>query len=134
MKWYFAGQFTRLIELAEYAVRARAVGLTITSRWLDQDFGLDYAGGSSEAGRGFAERDLEDIWVADGVLFFAEDPTIGIRRGGRHVEFGYSLALGKTIELIAPHGRENVFHSLVLDSAIYSTFEEWLQSKKDGVK
>jgi hypothetical protein len=129
MKWYFAGQFARLTELAECAVRARAGGLTITSQWLDQDPTSGYAGGSSEAGRVFAERDLEDIRAADGFLFFAEDPTIGIPRGGRHVESGVALVLGKTIELIAPHGRENIFHLLISDAAVFTTFEEWLQSK-----
>ena len=132
-KWYFAGQFSRLEELAGYAVQARAAGLTVTSQWLDQDLGLGYAGGSDEAGRGFAKRDLEDIAAADGLLFFAENPVVGIPRGGRHVEFGVVLSTAKTIELIAPCGRENVFHLLEPDSAIYPTFKAWLKAKKAGM-
>jgi len=108
-------------------VSARALAnLTITSRWLDQDPTSGYAGGSNTAGRVFAERDLEDIMMADGFLFFAEDPAIGIPRGGRHIEMGYALAIGKTIEVIGPV--ENVFHMLE-DVVHYPTFEEWLEAK-----
>ena len=132
-KWYFAGQFSRLEELAGYAAQARAAGLTVTSQWLDQDLGLGYAGGSDEVGQMFAQRDLVDIAAADGFLFFAEDPSTGIPRGGRHCEFGVALSTAKTIELIAPCGRENVFHLLVPDSAIYPTFKAWLKAKKAGM-
>ena len=127
MKWYFAGQFSRLEELAGYAEQARAAGLTITSHWLEQDPSLGYAGRSNEAGRGFAERDLVDIAAADGFLFFAEDPTVGIPRGGGHVEFGVALATGKTIEVIG--SRENIFH-LLPGIAHYHTFDAWLEVAK----
>lgn len=133
MNWYFAGQFSRLKELAGYAEQARAAGLVITSHWLEQDPATGYAGGSDEAGQMFAQRDLVDIAAADGFLFFAEDPLAGIPRGGRHVEFGVALSTAKTIELIAPYGRENVFHLLVPDSVVYLTFEAWLEAKKAEV-
>ena len=126
MNWYFAGQFSRLKELAGYAAQARGAGLTVTSQWLEQDQGLGYAGGSDEAGRGFAKRDLEDIAMADGFLFFAEDPAIGILRGGRHVEFGVALATGKTIEVVG--AVENVFH-LLPDIMHYHAFEAWLEAR-----
>ena len=129
-KWYFAAQFARLEELRGYCAQTRALAnMRITSHWLDQDPASGYAGGSDEAGRGFAARDLEDIGEADGFLFFAEDPAIGIPRGGRHVEFGYALALGKTIEVIGP--RENVFH-LLEDVKHFLTFDAWLQGKIEG--
>ena len=126
-KWYFAGQFSRLVEIASYATRARIANLEVTSHWLDQDLGLGYAGGSSEAGRSFAERDLVDIAAADGFLFFAEDPLAGIPRGGRHVEFGVALATGKTVEVIG--SRENIFH-LLPGIAHYHTFDAWLEVAK----
>lgn len=126
-KWYFAGQFARLEELRSKAVSARALAdLIVMSRWLNQNPSSGYAGGSADTGRGFAERDLEDIMAADGFLFFAEDPTIGIPRGGRHIEMGYALAVGKVIEVIGPV--ENVFHMLE-DIVHYTTFEEWLEAK-----
>jgi nucleoside 2-deoxyribosyltransferase len=131
MSWYFAGQFARLAELAGYAAKARLAGLTVTSRWLSQDPVSGYAGGSSEIGREFAERDLEDITAADGLLFFAEDPAIGIPRGGRHVEFGFALAIGKALEVVG--SSENVFHMLE-DVAHYLTFEEWLTAKLKEAK
>ena len=129
-KWYFAAQFSRLTEIASYATRARIANLEVTSHWLEQDASLGYAGGSSEAGRIFAERDLVDIAAADGFLFFAEDPAIGIPRGGRLVEMGYALALDKTVEIIG--SAENVFH-LLPGLMHYPTFEVWLETKKAEV-
>ena len=124
--WYFAAQFNRLTDIAQYAERARDAGLTVNSRWLTQAAGLGYSGGSEGAGAMFAARDLEDIKTADGLLFFAEDPVIGIPRGGRHVEFGVALALGKKIEVCGP--KENVFH-LLPNITHYKTFEGWLEAK-----
>ena len=126
-KWYFAGQFARLEELRGKAASARALGgLTITSRWLNQDPSSGYADGSSDTGQEFARRDLEDIADADGFLFFAEDPTIGVLRGGRHVEFGYALATGKVMDVVGPD--ENVLH-LLHRVVHYPTFEAWLEAR-----
>ena len=125
--WYFAAQYARLPEIACLAKRAEQAGLTITSRWLAQDPGIPYAGDSDEVdGANFAERDLEDVLVADGLLFFAEDSQANVPRGGRHVEFGFALALAKTMEVIGP--KENIFH-LLSDVRHFETFEEWLASK-----
>lgn len=89
-----------------------------------QDPNITYAGGSD--GKLFAGRDLEDIAAADGFLFFAEDPQIGIPRGGRHVEFGLALALAKVVEVIGPS--ENIFH-LLPDVVHFASFEDWLAVK-----
>jgi nucleoside 2-deoxyribosyltransferase len=58
----------------------------------------------------FAMDDIEDIQAADALIAFTERPFSDKGRGGRHVEFGYALALKKTIYMIGP--RENVFHCL----------------------
>jgi hypothetical protein len=108
-------------------VSARALAdLIVTSRWLNQNPSSGYAGGSADTGRGFAERDLEDIMAADGFLFFAEDPAVGIPRGGRHVEFGVAIATSKIMEVVGP--MENVFH-LLENVKHFPTFDAWLQSK-----
>ena len=126
-KWYFAAQFGRLAEVAALATKARTTGLEVTSRWLEQDPLSRYAGGSDEAGSRFAVRDLDDIRDAQGFLFFAEDPTVLTPRGGRHVEFGYAIALGKCTDVVGP--KENVFH-LLHQVKHYSTFEEWLKEAR----
>lgn len=130
-KWYFAGQFSRLTEIVNYAAEARAAGLGVTSRWLSQNPASGYAGGSDEAGREFARRDLEDIAAVDGFLFFAEDPAAGVPRGGRHVEFGVAIATSKIMEVVGP--MENVFH-LLENVKHFPTFDAWLQSKVKEVR
>jgi len=73
-----------------------------------------------------AAVDLEDIETADALLFFAEDPLVGIPRGGRHVEFGYGLARGKYIDVVGP--RENVFHYVSPLVRHWDTFEFYLNA------
>ena len=44
------------------------------------------------------------------MLFYSEHPDTATVRGGRHVEFGMALALGKPI-FVYGH-KENIFHYL----------------------
>jgi hypothetical protein len=54
-----------------------------------------------------AKADIEDIAQADVVVSFTSP---GQGQGGRHVEFGISIALDKQVVLVGP--REHVFHAL----------------------
>jgi len=58
--------------------------------------------------RELALADIQDIDRAEAILLYSEDPTVGVPRGGRHVEFGYALAKGKRLFVIGP--KENIFH------------------------
>ena len=84
-----------------------ALGHCVTSRWIEG--GHSAIGAPSDASK-FAQDDWGDLKTADCIIFFAENPTVGIPRGGRHVEFGMALAWGK--RLIVVGFRENVFHYL----------------------
>jgi len=56
---------------------------------------------------------VEDVIRADCILCFTEEPTEHVSwaaRGGRHVEFGVALAMGKRLCVVGP--RENIFHHL----------------------
>lgn len=112
MKVYFAAQYalkdilkTRVEELTDR-------GIEVTSSWLDEPHSptvkLDDV--SATHLRHYAVMDLDDIYRADKMIFFSEDPNKGVVRGGRHVEFGYALALGKPILVVGP--KENIFHYL----------------------
>ena len=60
-----------------------------------------------------AAEDLEDVLRADCLVSFTEEPAAGVAwaaRGGRHVEFGIALAMGKRLCVVGP--RENIFHHL----------------------
>jgi nucleoside 2-deoxyribosyltransferase len=110
MKIYIASRYSRRNEMRQVARALQAAGATVTSHWLSEDKPLQTQMGDDpddfyiETSR----IDLADIDSSDMVLFFAEDPLVGIPRGGRHVEFGYALGKGKWICVIGP--KENVFH------------------------
>lgn len=111
MKVYIAGRYARRDEFREVAKKLKAeANIDCTSRWLDESEPLNSQMGehSEEFYIETAQIDLEDVDSADVVLFFSEDPLQGWVRGGRHVEFGYAIARGKSVCVVGP--RENVFH------------------------
>jgi hypothetical protein len=122
MKIYLAARYSRIEELNAYRAELEAWGHTVTSRWLNgehQIHGYEAAravernelDSCPESGALFAGDDVEDLTEAEIVIAFSEQPRNGnTGRGGRHVELGLALAMGKRIILIGP--RENVFHCL----------------------
>lgn len=124
MKLYLAGQYAKRDLLKQYAIELEDIGIVVTSRWLMEDKPLNTKIGddTEDFYRETATVDLEDIDTADGVVFFSEDPHVGIPRGGRHVEFGYGLAKGKLMWTIGP--RENIFHFLP-EIKNYPTFNDF---------
>jgi nucleoside 2-deoxyribosyltransferase len=110
MKIYLAGQYARRDEFRKYRDVLTLAGYEITSNWLNEVNPLTTKMGddTDEFYRETALLDFEDIDRADAILFIAEDPHVGIPRGGRHVEFGYAMGKAKQILVIGP--KENVFH------------------------
>lgn len=104
MKVYIAAPFADapFARLIAQGLRQLA-DIECTSRWLT---------GSSELNDEWARKDLEDIDAADVLVALnAEawnDPAANKGSGGRHVEFGYALAMGKPILLVG--SRSNIFH------------------------
>lgn len=97
-----------------YAKDLEALGYVITSRWL-----LGNHETASNRGLGpvdphdsmpWALEDIEDVISADIVISFTEPARVEAGRGGRHVEYGLALGLGKRC-IVVGH-RENVFHCL----------------------
>lgn len=108
--FYIAGRYSRRDEFRIVRNKLVQRGLHVTSAWLDENEPLNSNMGeqTTEWYRQTQGVDLYDIWKAHAVLFFSEDPLVGVPRGGRHVEFGYALGLGRPIFVIGP--KENVFH------------------------
>lgn len=109
---YLAARYSRHPEMAQYADGLRSIGIDVTSRWINGDH--DYRGEQSPSTDRlrFAQEDWDDLLSADTVISFTEEPgrAAGRNRGGRHVEFGVALALGKRCIVVGY--RENVFHEL----------------------
>ena len=130
MKVYIAGQYARRNEFRKYARLLNAAGIDVTSNWLNETNPLKTQMGDDtpEFYQATAALDLRDVKRADAVLFFAEDPLVGIPRGGRHVEFGYALGLHIPIYVIGP--KENVFHYLMAPHYVrhFESVEDYLAS------
>jgi hypothetical protein len=112
MKVYLAARYSRKKEIKSLVPVLLEHNIEVTSRWLEET-GSDTAHlheFTPKFCRQTAYIDLEDIDKADTFVFFSEDPTIGIPRGGRHTEFGYALGTGKRLIVIG--GEENIFHYL----------------------
>ncbi len=106
-KVYLAGRYDRRDELRAKGNELEKIGYTITARWLsakEHEMQVLTPIRNSE----ISAHDLEDIRAADWLVCMSEAGTNEYQRGGRHVEWGYALALDKKCILIG--GEENVFH------------------------
>lgn len=114
MNIYIAARFSRRPECNALAQRLKALGHSITSRWVKPDSdhvaptGLSAQAADKERTR-FALEDMEDVLACDAMVSLMEEPRSN-SRGGRHVEFGVALGLCKQVFIIGP--RETVFHHL----------------------
>jgi len=138
MKIYLAARYSRIEELNNYKAILEESGHIVTSRWLNgdsQSHGYDaykIARGNEldlfpEKAALFAKDDVEDVKAAHMILCFSEEPRNGNSgRGGRHIEFGLALALGKRVIVIGP--RENVFHCLP-EIEHFPTWDAFLRSQ-----
>lgn len=114
MKLYLCSRYSRRDELR--AIRERLhneTKHTVIARWLDTEWEEKEVGGHSvaplEYRRKWALQDVEDVKCCDCLIAFSEDNlSLAGKRGGRHVEFGIALALGKRLIVVGP--RENLFH------------------------
>jgi len=134
MKVYLAAQYPRRDELRGYKAVLEAAGIEVTSRWLDEQEPLN--GNMTHREPSWyshtAHVDLDDVDRANIVVFFSEDPLVGVPRGGRHVEFGYALGKGKPVHVIGKY-KENVFHYLKPPFHVlhHETVEGFIESYKE---
>jgi len=114
MKFYLAAAYDRKEEMRVYRTNLWADGHEVTSRWIDGHpeinngdiISVDMLNDPDylEICREVANHDLEDIRAADAMISFHGHTN----QGGRHVEYGYAMALEKPIYIIGD--RENLFH------------------------
>lgn len=129
MEVYLAARYGRIEEMNAIARELRDAGYAVDARWLlgehqihDGALAVETAEDAMPPeGRAFAQDDVEDLVAADIVISFTETPRSSNSRGGRHVEFGMALALGKRLIVVGP--RENVFHCLP-EVEVYRSWDE----------
>jgi hypothetical protein len=100
------------MEMIGVAKRLAELGHEITSNWIwNQEHHDD--GETADGGVGpimaahYAELDRHGIFTCDTMICFTDGTPA---RGGRHVEFGIALTIGKRLILVGP--MENIFHFL----------------------
>jgi hypothetical protein len=101
---YLSARFGPKLELERYAEALTLLGIEVTSRWLTSATPEL----TDDAWRGLAAVAKADIERADALVLFAEPNRVG--GGGRHVEFGIALALGKRVFVVS--ALENLFQRL----------------------
>lgn len=135
MRVYLAADFRRREEMCEAAAELRGIDptLEVVSEWHDPgndvakyvvDTTMTEVDPRGEAGANAtreSDRDLEAIAGCDVLIQFT---TGGKERGGRHVELGAALALGKTVLVVGP--REHVHH---FSGGIRRVFHTWEGAK-----
>lgn len=101
MQVYIAAPYPEREAAIQVMQRLEAAGFGVTSTWLKEH---------DELADKYARLDLDDILRSDAVV--ALNPTVyqNAGTGGRHVEFGYALALNRPIVLVGE--RSNIFHYL----------------------
>ena len=127
MRIYIAARYDRRFEMLGVASDLTRAGHAVTSRWIEGGRGT----GSELAA---ALEDIGDLGRANCLVTFTERPERGVAwaaRGGRHVEFGIALAMGKRLCIVGP--RENVFHHLP-SVEVYSTLGDLVAGLEQPAK
>lgn len=113
--FYLASRYSRNAEMRGYRDALQALGHEVTSRWIDQHGGnlleslvAGELNSDPEGCSKYAAIDVDDLTRADTVISFTSAEGGG--KGGRHIELGLALGLGKHLVICGP--RENVFHTL----------------------
>jgi nucleoside 2-deoxyribosyltransferase len=112
VRLYIAGASLELLRLRAEAIKLTAAGHDITSRWL-RTMTEGSQGTAPELSRqeveAEARADLEDIAGSDAVVMYVplDRADLRMHSGGRHVEVGFGIALGKKIVVVGKP--ENIF-------------------------
>ena len=105
---YIAARYGRIHDARRVAKVLSQHGVSINASWLKgPDSEPSLTGPELQQ---WALTDLHDIARSNLFVFLSEPPDNPFGRGGRHVELGYALALGKTCIGIGP--KENIFRHL----------------------
>lgn len=115
MRFYLAARPTRIEQLREAEHDLIKLGHESVSSWLHNENDTEVNGGAalaygSKLANDFARTDLADVARCDVLITFTEERGSLQRGGGRFVEIGYALALGKRV--VSVGSVENLFIGL----------------------
>ena len=127
MKVYISAPYELRDEAIQTMYSLEEQGHRVTSRWLKtpEHEILRNPGIAQQAN--LAVEDLDDVVDADALVAYNPAGWENKGTGGRHVELGYAIAMGKRIVLYGV--RSNFFHSLGVVDYV-QTFEELVEVLK----
>ncbi len=131
MRIYLAARYSRREEMRIIAAELETMGHEVTSRWINGSHELTDHPAYEDRTR-LACEDMQDLYRADVVISFTEQPRAALDnpgRGGRHVEFGLALRNPGQRKIVVGW-RENVFHYLP-EVEFYETWEQAKKALKD---
>ena len=134
MKVYIAAPYGAREQVREYCDSLLKLGHTPMSRWAYGSRPITTGTTRSaphlsdaEADT-YAQGDLVDVSRSDCLIMLTEDASDilagGAASGGRHIELGYALAIGKTVIVVGDP--ENIFHRSGLVRRV-DTWEEAIE-------
>ncbi len=123
MKLYIAAHSQETAKRLKDSLEAR--GHEVVSKWIvaDTKFGLGIAAYTDKERHDLALMDEHDVRRADAVVLVAEAEGRTVP-GGKHVETGIALALGRRVFVVGR--RENLFHWHPLVTVL-ATFDELIE-------
>ena len=144
MNIYLAARYSRRDELCEYREQLRNMGHDVPAVWLDGSHQISDTGtpigesgeslvegdNESQSERAaelrvkFAADDFGDVYKCNRLIAFTEPPRSSASRGGRHVELGMAIGMGKQVWVVGH--RENIFCWL----GAVTFFETWQECLK----
>lgn len=113
---YIAGAFESQGRLRRRRYEIEQLGHTVVSTWLDEEGSPNPSAADKLA---YAKRDLAEVIRSEILIVDTEDTNV---RGGREVEYGIAIAMGKPVYVVGPV--RNVFHALA--DGIFETWEEFI--------
>ena len=95
---------------APYELRDRAISLMQTLERVGHEVTSSWLKGVDRDDHATAQKDLDEVAAADMLMLINPGEFRNKGTGGRHVEVGYALALGKRVQVLGV--RSNIFHHL----------------------
>lgn len=83
------------------------LGHTVCSNWLSEDNAQAFDDLSEKRRRTYSYRDIGEVVTADLLIVDTQEVS---QSGGREVEYGMALALGKSVWVVGP--QRNIFHAV----------------------
>lgn len=106
MRVYIAAPWPLRKDAAQLRAQLAVAGIGCTSNWID----VEKRTASDVQRIKMAQMDLGDVRDADALVLLNPDSYENKGTGGRHVEVGYALALGRRVIVFG--SISNIFHHL----------------------